>query len=203
MANAMITKECLQLLASLEDDDSPRGYSVPDVIWRTLCADRDDKGDPAPTFYRSAMSHLLQLSSETFEDDKGKKSDNVFESVSSIDVEELLDTELNDHVRTFLEIVRDVVWNRRTFQASPEQDTDDLGRRFVGLVPQSAKVGDRVCVLYGCSVPVVLRQKVHPGGRKGWQLIGDAYVDGIMDGELDRPSKCSWLRSEDVEFELL
>jgi heterokaryon incompatibility protein (HET) len=202
MANSMITKECLQLLASFANNASLRPFSVPDVIWRTLCADRDDKGDPAPTFYRSAMSHLLQLSSEIPEAGDVTKHDNFFDNISSIDVEELLDTDLHDHVRTFLEIVRDVVWNRRTFQALPEQEINDSSGPFVGLIPQSAKVGDRICVLYGCSVPVVLRQKVQPDGRITWQLIGDAYVDGIMDGELIEPSTPSWLKSEDGEFEL-
>ncbi|KAI1339026.1 hypothetical protein F5Y15DRAFT_90122 [Xylariaceae sp. FL0016] len=32
-----------------------------------------------------------------------------------------------------------------------------MHKRF-GLVPENAKKGDYICILYGCSVPVVLRQ---------------------------------------------
>ena len=78
-------------------------------MWRTICAGRDDKGDkgdPAPPFYRSALLHLLQLSCEAA---ASVDSTNLIDNFSSIDVEELLDTDLNDYVRTFLEIVKGVI----------------------------------------------------------------------------------------------
>jgi hypothetical protein len=47
-----------------------------------------------------------------------------------------------------------------------------------GLVPDHAQVGDLVCILYGCDVPVILRKiKGH------YELIGESYVHGIMKGE--------------------
>jgi hypothetical protein len=79
---------------------------------------------------------------------------------------------------------------------------DGSRRPFVGLIPQAAKVGDRVCIVYGCSVPVVMRKNVQPGGTDYWQLIGDAYVDGIMDGELIQFASPSWITAAEVEFEL-
>ncbi len=50
---------------------------------------------------------------------------------------------------------------------------------FFGLGPRNMEEGDVVFVLYGCSVPVVLRPK-----GKHWSLIGEAFVAGIMDGEV-------------------
>jgi hypothetical protein len=47
-----------------------------------------------------------------------------------------------------------------------------------GLVPVDAMEGDKVVVLWGCKVPVVLR-----GGVDGWRFVGDAYVDGYMYGK--------------------
>ena len=38
---------------------------------------------------------------------------------------------------------------------------------------------DRLCILFSCDVPVVLRY--HEDGF--WSFIGEAYVHGIMDGE--------------------
>jgi hypothetical protein len=51
----------------------------------------------------------------------------------------------------------------------------------MGLGPQSTKKGDVIAILYGCSVPVILRP--HPQDRKCYSLIGEAYVYEIMDGE--------------------
>ena len=47
--------------------------------------------------------------------------------------------------------------------------------------PEYAQVGDVVVVLLGCAVPVVLRER-NEGSGGGWGIIGDAYVNGFMDG---------------------
>ncbi|KAI1159602.1 HET-domain-containing protein [Nemania serpens] len=59
------------------------------------------------------------------------------------------------------------------------------GRRFaitdqayVGLVPDMATDGDKICILQGCNVPYVLRRV-----GEHYMLMGDAYVHGIMLGE--------------------
>jgi hypothetical protein len=52
-------------------------------------------------------------------------------------------------------------------------------RDSIGLAPFEAVVGDMICMLWGCSVPVILRDL---GGKK-CQLIGECYVHGIMHGE--------------------
>lgn len=51
-------------------------------------------------------------------------------------------------------------------------------RGYVGLTPSYSEPGDIICILYGCVVPLVLRRN-----GMGYQLIGEAYVHGIMDGE--------------------
>ena len=48
----------------------------------------------------------------------------------------------------------------------------------MGLVPNAAREGDVICVLFGGQMPLVLRPK-----REFFELIGEAYVYGIMDGE--------------------
>jgi hypothetical protein len=45
-----------------------------------------------------------------------------------------------------------------------------------------ARDGDMLCIILGCSVPVVVRE--HGGESGKWfELIGEAYVHGTMDGE--------------------
>ena len=51
-------------------------------------------------------------------------------------------------------------------------------RKLAGLAPQLAEVGDQIAVLLGCDFPVVLREV---DGR--CELIGEVYVESIMDGK--------------------
>jgi hypothetical protein len=51
-------------------------------------------------------------------------------------------------------------------------------RKLAGLAPKLAEVGDKIAVLLGCDFPVVIREV---DGRS--ELIGELYVDSIMNGE--------------------
>jgi hypothetical protein len=50
---------------------------------------------------------------------------------------------------------------------------------YIGLVPYDSKAGDLICIIYGAVTPFILRKRP----ETGFQLIGEAYVHGIMDGE--------------------
>jgi hypothetical protein len=80
----------------------------------------------------------------------------------------------------FLERVQRVAWDRRFFITKDKQS--------MGLAPAHSQKGDLVCILFGCSVPVILR----PQGRfpnDYYQLIGECFVYGMMDGEsMDSPA---------------
>lgn len=67
-----------------------------------------------------------------------------------------------------------MTWNWRIVR------TDN--RSLLGLAPADTKRGDVVVVLFGCSVPVILRQQRSAGG-KFWKFIGEVYIHGIIDGE--------------------
>jgi hypothetical protein len=49
---------------------------------------------------------------------------------------------------------------------------------YIGIAPSAALEGDLVCVLWGCSVSVILRRE---GNR--YIFIGECYTHGVMDGE--------------------
>ena len=53
---------------------------------------------------------------------------------------------------------------------------------YVGLVPKDAVPGDQLAIVQGASVPYVFRERAD--GYDGWELIGEAYIDGLMDGEV-------------------
>lgn len=52
--------------------------------------------------------------------------------------------------------------------------------RFYGLAPCAAKEGDLICILFGSTVPFVLRLDDASGK---WGLVGECYVHGFMYGE--------------------
>ena len=47
------------------------------------------------------------------------------------------------------------------------------------MVPKKAAQDDLICVLRGCSVPVVLRNV----GDDAYRLVGECFLDGFMTGE--------------------
>ena len=53
------------------------------------------------------------------------------------------------------------------------------GTASIGLAPPESRVGDCVCLLLGCDVPVILR----PTPGSGYELIGEAFIAGVMYGE--------------------
>ncbi|KAH8783138.1 heterokaryon incompatibility protein-domain-containing protein [Diaporthe sp. PMI_573] len=55
---------------------------------------------------------------------------------------------------------------------------------FLGVAPRRAQKEDIVCVLYGCSVPVVLRKcDTSDESANLCEFVGECYMDGMMDGE--------------------
>ena len=55
-------------------------------------------------------------------------------------------------------------------------------QRYLGLFPRGTEVGDQVCVFAGGWVPFVIRRHQ---ARDEYQLVGECYLHGIMDGEVD------------------
>ncbi|PVH70545.1 hypothetical protein DL98DRAFT_392756, partial [Cadophora sp. DSE1049] len=53
---------------------------------------------------------------------------------------------------------------------------------YIGLGVTSCVPGDLICVLFGCSTPVLLRRF-----EEHYTFLGEAYLHGIMNGEaIDR-----------------
>ncbi|KAI9733945.1 MAG: hypothetical protein M1834_002601 [Cirrosporium novae-zelandiae] len=136
---------------------------VPDQLWKTLVADRGPNGTITPTWYRRAC----------------------LECLAKVDVNGNLSTKellTNEHTPrqmvSFLERTTRVIWNRKFFSSF-----DDRRYTFFGLGPSKTKNGDVICILFGCSVPVLLREKRLQNGNLYFKFVGECYVHGMMDGE--------------------
>ena len=62
---------------------------------------------------------------------------------------------------------------------------------YLGLVPDSSQIGDSIWLLQGASVPMVLRKAALNEQQAGdaeklekWELMGDSYVHGVMQGQV-------------------
>jgi hypothetical protein len=86
------------------------------------------------------------------------------------------------------------------WMASNEEDafatyTSQSVRRRLGftqsgrvcLLPSRAELGDKIAVLRGGRVPLLLRAR---GDGSSRELVGEAFVYGIMDGEVFNEARC-------------
>ncbi|KAK3331733.1 heterokaryon incompatibility protein-domain-containing protein [Cercophora scortea] len=76
----------------------------------------------------------------------------------------------------------------RSFLSRSRDTTSSMGKRLIvtnggllGMAPREARKGDLVCVLLGCSIPLVLREVP---GEETFTVVGECYVDGYMNGEV-------------------
>jgi hypothetical protein len=66
---------------------------------------------------------------------------------------------------------------------------------LMGIGPRCAQPGDVVAILYGASLPMVMRP-LHGSPKGRYSLLGASYVCGIMDGEAVRRHKEMGLEDE-------
>jgi hypothetical protein len=133
----------------------------PDAFCRILVADRDDTGQrPPPTWFPVVCKWAF----------------NQPVPGEPLNTKEMLQKpKCPPYVAVFLRRVQSVVWKRRLFVTH---------ENHIGIGPEHMQAGDSVNILLGCSVPVVLREIM--GELRNYHLIGDCYVDGMMDGEACR-----------------
>ena len=144
----------------------------PDAYWRTLVADRGPNGSATPDFYPVACQEQA--------DGYYRVASNYRRDWDATPMSRATDA----LVVKFVLRVQEVVLNRRLV------NTKD-GR--LGLAPDLAKKRDLICILFGCSVPIVLRRHQDAGtGEEYFQFIGECYIHGIMMGEaLDMAKRAS------------
>jgi hypothetical protein len=61
----------------------------------------------------------------------------------------------------------------------------------IGLTPESADIGDMVCIVQGARTPLIIR-KEEGYGQNEYPLIGDAYINGMMHSEALKGPGFKW-----------
>lgn len=119
------------------------GETDPPVeFWRTLVADRGKDGRNAPYYYATACRESVK---------KGGLRG------GSVDTGALINSERNSIIAEFCRRVQAVIWNRCLIKTNEPVNA-------LGLASQHVRKGDLICVIFGCTVPVILRKfKKEPG----------------------------------------
>jgi Heterokaryon incompatibility protein (HET) len=110
----------------------------------------------------------------------------------------------------FTEIIPKGANNKDYWDAYDAFDRTSLNRRlmtttkgYFGWAPdnrhgsrnQQTKSGDLLCIVFGCSTPLVIR----PAGEF-YQVVGEAYVQGMMEGEVLQALDRGECQAEDITF---
>ena len=131
------------------------------------------KGGVVEAFIRTILADM--------DEDSQRISSSKYDKIWDIDTS--MSSEWNTEIFTL-----PYATNRRLFVANVSDGC------YIGLAPIKAQVGDQVSVLFGCSVPVVLREV-----GDGFTFVGEAFAHGLMDGEAIRKADLGlWSEKEFV-----
>ncbi|KAF2118500.1 heterokaryon incompatibility protein-domain-containing protein [Lophiotrema nucula] len=138
--------------------NSGKASGVSPQFWKTMVAGKGPNGDNTPVLYELLCNEI-------------------FDTSDAINLESLRKDSTNELLRDFIDRVSSVVWGRRLARTEKH--------RRLSLLPRAAEPGDVICILYGCSVPVVLRKTTRQTLNREmvWQLIGECFVYEMMSGE--------------------
>jgi hypothetical protein len=106
----------------------------PDEFWRTLVADRGRHDRNPPYYYARACKETIM---------KGGLRSN------AVDTGALIYNERNSIIAEFCRRVQAVIWNRALIRTE---------KGILGLASEHVRKGDLICIIYGCTVPIILRK---------------------------------------------
>jgi len=165
-------------------EESHGVQEVPDALWKSLIAGKDnDRTEDADIHDKLNCLEIL------------KKED----SGGDVRIWELLRSEnITSDLKSYLGRIKRVCWNRKAFIACPD-------KRLFGIGPNDMQKGDLLCVIYGCSVPVILRKvdKMPALGQKLRPDLPDAprtqTSAASSSPQTQRPQNNSSERSGDID----
>ena len=129
-----IPKQWLELANWENAGDAQKDDGPPEEFWRTLVADRGVNARNPPSFYARACKESAA---------KGGLAG------GTINTSDLIYNEQNSIVVQFCRRVQEVIWNKKLIVTQDGQ---------LGLASEAVTEDDIICILYGASVPVILRK---------------------------------------------
>jgi hypothetical protein len=130
--------------------EPPYNKDPPAEFWRTIVADRGANNRNPPYYYARACRESV--------DRGGLQS-------GRVNTTALIYNERNSIIAEFCRRVQAVIWNRSLFKT-------DKGKLGLG---KNVQKGDLICVLYGCTVPVILSRRSKDPGERESEELEDQY----------------------------
>lgn len=200
----------LNLIARYPAEKYPTGASPVEAFWRTIIKNTFCQ-HPANIEARDAFQYLiawhvgnLEDAADGFEEDSNKN-----ELSSLFDQTKTAIGEISSKFKNATEIpdmnaINDTIEQLGSLDPGSEEkekldrDFDDISEAFriayscrrlfrtkknyLGIAAESLKAGDEVWVLAGAAIPLILRPAEN--GENERKVIGEAYIHGIMNGEV-------------------
>jgi hypothetical protein len=88
-------------------------------------------------------------------------------------------------------------WEHSFGQAMYHRRLFTTVRGYIGIGSRTLSASDRVCILKGCALPLIVRSSE---GQEHVQVVGECYIQGYMDGEISQNIGVDGLRWEKICF---
>lgn len=153
------------------------------MMWRVLVGDRGSKTRPAPHSYgehfQTMRNTLLGL--QAVVDDYGTEDlPRLMQAIHDHDPFEGMSTkeDLGD-------VARDMIRGDALYESAafPRRMAITQEKGCLVMVPKGTRDGDLVVLFWGAEVPFILREGLEVDGVIEYEIVGECYVHGVMDGE--------------------
>ncbi|KAL5314435.1 hypothetical protein ACEPPN_017075 [Leptodophora sp. 'Broadleaf-Isolate-01'] len=152
----------------------------PPEFWRTLVADRGMYDRNPPYYYARACKETIVKG--------GLQS-------GAVDTTALMYNERNSIVAEFCRRVQAVIWNRALIKTE---------KGNLGLASNKVQKGDMVCIIYGCTVPLILRKKEYKSMQERRLEIFEDGVESmkrlVRKCEKYKARRADWERKKDAAY---
>ena len=159
------------------------GQTLEEAVWRTLVGDKTTTTRPAPAEYGDAWNTCTRFMQALGEHPPVEKAGIDFFTwvakgvLSRFGAEAV--QEFQEASKKFEEL--NVLFDSGEGSSPHVFCITDNG--YIGMAPALSQVGDTVALIFGSEIPYVLRADTARKPSLQYQLVGDSYVHGIMDGE--------------------
>ncbi len=149
----------------------PSDSGLFDAFWHTLVAGKDHPGIvKAPFDFAEIFALLLDSASGTSPSMPNQPTPNRRLTLDNLKIRR------PSHIYRRMQASFTAAVKGRTFGTT--------SRGYMGLFPRGTKIGDQICVFIGGHIPFTIRPQTQGTTGSPYQLVGECYVHGIMDGEV-------------------
>ncbi|ETS76029.1 hypothetical protein PFICI_12973 [Pestalotiopsis fici W106-1] len=156
-----------------------------EALIKTISAEQHNSaGYSWQQFSKDGLAYLFELLSSK----ESQMSPTVMESISVKTLEVLQQKSLDGKPLSFAAIAQNFCFNRSFIITS-------AGR--MGLGPSDSRLGDIIAIIPGSGVPLIMRRL---SNDPHWLLVGESYVQGLMNGEAINHSEVGDFKREILAF---